>query len=91
MRTVHPLMKPLAIGSELTLKLARKCVDVIGSSAMEEEASPRPLNTGCDEETASVAVGKEFSLVRTVSGRVSSLGLSVHWPNCNTNVGFEMC
>lgn len=44
---------------------------MIGNPAGEDEPSSRPLNTGCDEETASVSVGKDFSLVRTVNGRVS--------------------
>jgi len=69
-RTINPTVKPASTASELTLKLARRCVDVIGSSSLEEESSARPLNTGVDEDVASIAVGKEFSLVRTSSGRV---------------------
>ena len=80
-RTLNPLIRPATVTSELSLKLARKCIDVMGSSSYEEESSNKTLNIGSDEEIVSVVAGKEFGLVRTLSGKVlysgkaSSLGL----------------
>jgi hypothetical protein len=60
----------------LSLKLARKCVEVwgnVGAGAGEESAdtsSSVTVNTGCDDETALVLAGKDFSLIRTINGKV---------------------
>lgn len=56
--------------SELPLKLARKCVDVIGSASFDEEQSVHTLNIGTDDEVSSVTAGKEFALLKTLTGKV---------------------
>ncbi|CAG2068664.1 unnamed protein product [Timema podura] len=58
-------------GSELPLKLARKCVDVFGTSLFDDDSSIHTLHTGCDEETAFITAGKDFGLIRTGSGKVN--------------------
>lgn len=72
-RTLNPCIKPATVTSELSLKLARKCIDVIGSSSFDEEGSSKTLNIGSDDEIVSVVAGKEFGLVRTLSGKVFRL------------------
>ncbi|KAL3283879.1 hypothetical protein HHI36_018048 [Cryptolaemus montrouzieri] len=62
---------PASLVSELPLKLARKCVDVLGIAPFEDEGLSHTVNTGNDEEIASICAGKEFGLIRTVSGKVS--------------------
>lgn len=70
-RTLNPNTNPAVLVNELPLKLARKCVDVLGVAAFEEEGVPNPVNTGTDEEIATIAAGKEFGLIRTTSGKVN--------------------
>ena len=64
----------MTVTSELPLKLARKCVDVFGYALFDEEQTPHILNPGCDEEIATVAAGKEFGLLKTVSGKLFYTG-----------------
>ncbi|ESO93790.1 hypothetical protein LOTGIDRAFT_153260, partial [Lottia gigantea] len=61
---------PLTVIHELPLKLTRKCMEMFGCNNMDPETDRRSLVTGFDEDTASVVVGKEFSLIRTVGGKV---------------------
>lgn len=61
----------MTVASELPLKLARKCVDIFGYAIFDEEQAIHTLNPGCDDEIAMVTAGKEFSLLKTVSGKVS--------------------
>ncbi|XP_073976386.1 MYC binding protein highwire isoform X3 [Rhodnius prolixus] len=80
-RSVNPDASPMNYVSELPLKLARKCVVAFGYAIFDEDTSLHNLNTGVDEETAAIVSGKEFSLVKTTTGKVlysgkpSSLGL----------------
>ena len=60
--------------SELPLKLARKCVDVFGYAVFDEEQSVHVLNPNCDDEITVVAAGKDFALLRTVSGKLYCTG-----------------
>ncbi|KAK1123908.1 hypothetical protein K0M31_006938 [Melipona bicolor] len=69
-RTINTLSNPVTVASELPLKLARKCVDVFGYAAFDEEQTTHTLNSGCDDEIATVTAGKEFALVKTVSGKI---------------------
>ncbi|KAK9309341.1 hypothetical protein QLX08_000965 [Tetragonisca angustula] len=69
-RTINTLSNPVTVASELPLKLARKCVDVFGYAAFDEEQTTHTLNPGCDDEIATVTAGKEFALLKTVSGKV---------------------
>lgn len=61
---------PAALINELPLKLARKCVDVFGIAPFEEEGAAQAVNTGTDDEIATICAGKEFGLIRTQSGKV---------------------
>jgi E3 ubiquitin-protein ligase MYCBP2 len=70
-RTVNPGANPLTFVSELPLKLARKCLTAFGMAAFDEESSLHNLNTGAEEETSTIVSGKEFSLIRTTTGKVS--------------------
>lgn len=71
MRTINTLSNPVTVASELPLKLARKCVDIFGYATFDEEQAIHTLNPGCDDEIAMVTAGKEFGLLKTVSGKVS--------------------
>lgn len=70
-RTINTLSNPVTVASELPLKLARKCVDIFGYATFDEEQAIHTLNPGCDDEIAMVTAGKEFGLLKTVSGKVS--------------------
>lgn len=72
-RTINTLSNPVSFASELPLKLARKCVDIFGYAAFDEEQVVHTLNLGCDEEIAMVTAGKEFGILKTVSGKVSTI------------------
>ncbi|XP_024084698.1 E3 ubiquitin-protein ligase MYCBP2 isoform X3 [Cimex lectularius] len=69
-RSVNPSSLPLNFVSELPLKLARKCVVAFGYAMFDEETSLHNLNSGVEEETASIVSGKEFSLIRTTAGKL---------------------
>ncbi|XP_014476551.1 PREDICTED: E3 ubiquitin-protein ligase MYCBP2 isoform X3 [Dinoponera quadriceps] len=69
-RTINTLSNPVTVTSELPLKLARKCVDIFGYASFDEEQSIHTLNPGCDDEIAMVTAGKEFGLLKTVSGKL---------------------
>ncbi|CAK9797457.1 E3 ubiquitin-protein ligase MYCBP2 [Anthophora quadrimaculata] len=83
-RTINTLSNPVTVASELPLKLARKCVDVFGYAAFDEEQTAHTLNPGCDDEIVSVTAGKEFALLKTVSGKIlysgkgTSLGMKTN-------------
>lgn len=70
MRTINTLSNPVTVASELPLKLARKCVDIFGYASFDEEQTIHTLNPGCDDEISMVTAGKEFGLLKTVSGKV---------------------
>lgn len=71
MRMLNQNVAPASLLTELPLKLARKCVEVLGTSPFEEEGiSSHTVNTGMDEEVSFVCAGKEFGLIRTCSGKV---------------------
>jgi len=69
-RTINTLSNPVTVASELPLKLARKCVDIFGYASFDEEQTIHTLNPGCDDEISMVTAGKEFGLLKTVSGKV---------------------
>lgn len=75
-RTLNPGATPLYSVSELPLKLARKCVDVMGTG-FDEDSEMHTLNTGCDDEVTNVTAGKDFCLIRTNSGKVRFLKLTM--------------
>lgn len=64
----------MTVTSELPLKLARKCVDIFGSAAFDEDQSAHVLNINCDDEIMMVAAGKEFGLLSTASGKLYYTG-----------------
>ncbi|XP_076287336.1 MYC binding protein highwire isoform X6 [Lasioglossum baleicum] len=73
-RTINMLSNPVTVATELPLKLARKCVDVFGYAAFDEEQVVHTLNPGCDDEIATITAGKEFGLLKTISGKVLYTG-----------------
>ncbi|XP_043286736.1 E3 ubiquitin-protein ligase MYCBP2 isoform X2 [Venturia canescens] len=73
-RTINTLSNPVTVTSELPLKLARKCVDVFGWANFDEEQTAHTLSSGCDDEVAMVIAGKEFSLLKTMSGKILYTG-----------------
>ncbi|XP_056648043.1 E3 ubiquitin-protein ligase MYCBP2 isoform X1 [Diorhabda sublineata] len=75
-RMLNQNMSPAALVSELPLKLARKCVDAFGVSSFDEENGTYTVNTGGEEEIATICTGKEFGLIRTISGKVLYCGKS---------------
>lgn len=82
MRTINTLSNPVTVTSELPLKLARKCVDIFGYASFDEEQSVHTLNAGCDDEIVMVTAGKEFGLLKTMSGKVSvvrEMDVSFQW------------
>ena len=56
------------------MKLARKSVDVFGSSVIEEGKNKHQVDFGCDDDTLSLQAGKEFALMLTSQGRVHYTG-----------------
>lgn len=79
MKTLNPNVKPVTITSELSLKLARKCIDVMGSSSFDEDSGNKTLNFDFDDEILSIVSGKEFGLIRTTSGKVCIVIVSVNF------------
>ncbi|CAH1132864.1 unnamed protein product [Ceutorhynchus assimilis] len=75
-RVLNQNTSPAALISELPLKLARKCVDALGYASFEEEANSYTINLNTEEEVASVCAGKDFGLLRTVTGKVLYTGKS---------------
>ncbi|KAJ8975749.1 hypothetical protein NQ317_015371, partial [Molorchus minor] len=67
---------PASVVSELPLKLSRKCVDILGVASFEDEIGSYTVNTGSEEEIATISAGKEFGLIRTVTGKVLYCGKS---------------
>lgn len=78
-KTLNPNVKPVTITSELSLKLARKCIDVMGSSSFDEDSGNKTLNFDFDDEILSIVSGKEFGLIRTTSGKVCIVIVSVNF------------
>jgi E3 ubiquitin-protein ligase MYCBP2 len=72
---------PMVSAGELPIKLARKCVELAGSSIIEEGAGPgdhdrSQVDFGVDDEVGSLGTGKEFSLMLTTSGKLYYSGKS---------------
>lgn len=65
---------PASLVNELPLKLARKCVDSLGTAAFEEDVGTTTINTGTDDEIATICSGKDFGLIKTTSGKVLYCG-----------------
>ena len=80
---LSPHSNPMVVTGDLPIKLARKCVELIGSSVIDEGAGSSVsgdrfhVEFGVDDEVASVASGKEFSLMLTNSGKLYFTGKSV--------------
>lgn len=69
----HSLL-PATLVSELPLKLARKCIDILGTASFEEEDQPFTFSPCNDEEVAAICAGKDFGLIRTSNGKVLYYG-----------------
>lgn len=44
---------------------------IFGYASFDEEQALHTLNPGCDDEIVAITAGKEFGLLKTVSGKVS--------------------
>uniref|UniRef100_A0AAR5Q5P7 PHR domain-containing protein n=1 Tax=Dendroctonus ponderosae TaxID=77166 RepID=A0AAR5Q5P7_DENPD len=75
-RILNQTVSPAALVSELPLKLARKCVESLGYAPFEEEANACTISTNTEEEIATICSGKDFGLLRTVTGKVLYTGKS---------------
>ena len=68
---------------DLPIKLARKCVELVGSSMIDDGAAASStgdryhVEFGVDDEVSAVANGKEFSLMQTSGGKLYFTGKSV--------------
>ena len=63
-----------SVENELPLKLARKSVDVFGSSVIEDGINKHQVEFVSDDETLALQAGKEFALMLTSQGRVYYTG-----------------
>ncbi|XP_043461333.1 E3 ubiquitin-protein ligase MYCBP2 isoform X1 [Leptopilina heterotoma] len=73
-RTINTLRNTVNVTSELPLKFAKQGIDVFGYAFFDEDQTAHVLNPGYDDEIASVAAGKEFALLRTISGKLLYTG-----------------
>ncbi|KAG8179148.1 hypothetical protein JTE90_015337 [Oedothorax gibbosus] len=67
-----PGCNPMPCVHEMTFKLARKCLDVFGSGIFEDDASYHVIiaNLPSEDEPVTIACGKDFALLKTVSGKI---------------------
>ena len=65
-----------SVESELPLKLARKSIDVFGSSIIEEGKTKHQVDFASDDDVLSLQSGKEFALMLTSHGRIYYTGKS---------------
>ncbi|XP_059170813.1 E3 ubiquitin-protein ligase MYCBP2-like isoform X4 [Physella acuta] len=77
-RTFSPVSNPpMSQVNEVPLKLTRKCMDVMGSTPFDFTYEKRTIATGFDEDALVIVSGKEFSLIKTVTGKVLYQGKAV--------------
>ncbi|XP_055893471.1 E3 ubiquitin-protein ligase MYCBP2-like isoform X4 [Biomphalaria glabrata] len=72
-RTFSPVSSPpMSQMNEVPLKLTRKCMDYMGSTPFDSTNDKRTggVATGVDEDALVMVSGKEFSLIRTIGGKV---------------------
>ena len=62
------------VESELPLKLARKSIDVFGSSIIEEGKTKHQVDFASDDDVLSLQSGKEFAVMLTSHGRIYYTG-----------------
>ncbi|XP_076446720.1 E3 ubiquitin-protein ligase MYCBP2-like isoform X7 [Babylonia areolata] len=86
-RTFSPQASPMKLLNEIPLKLTRKCLDMFGSNpAVDGDFTRKTVVTGFDEDTLTMSSGKDFSLIKTVGGKVlfsgkaASLGIKQGGP-----------
>ena len=88
---LSPSTSPMVVTGDLPIKLARKCVELLGSSIIDEGGGGGAgeryhVEFGVDDEVNSVANGKEFSLMLTNNGKLYYTGKSVaigHKQHCS--------
>nr|XP_054754619.1 LOW QUALITY PROTEIN: E3 ubiquitin-protein ligase MYCBP2-like [Lytechinus pictus] len=69
----------LGVGGELQAKLARKCLMAYGEAMPggdKDAKESEEIDPGTNEEIVMVGTGKEFSILRTTSGKVYFMGKS---------------
>ncbi|XP_076065953.1 MYC binding protein highwire isoform X3 [Oratosquilla oratoria] len=64
-RTYNPVVKPMPLVSQLNLSLAVRCIQLLGGG--EEHTN---LITGVEDDVNMVTSGKDFTLIKTSSGKV---------------------
>lgn len=62
---------------ELPLKLARNCVNVFGESSFREGERNHQIDFGCEEEIASLHVGKDMAFVISNEGKLFFSGKNI--------------
>ncbi|CAG7827585.1 unnamed protein product [Allacma fusca] len=73
-RTMSASSGSMDILNEFNLRLVRKSVEVAGPCPWDGENGLRPINTGVDDDVASITSGKDFALLRTQHGRILYCG-----------------
>ncbi|KAG1690691.1 E3 ubiquitin-protein ligase MYCBP2 [Nymphon striatum] len=77
-QTFKPGINQMICFHELPLKLARKCLEVMGTGLFDDGEASHNIGafTGTEDEIMFVASGKDFSLVQTASGKIHFSGKS---------------
>jgi E3 ubiquitin-protein ligase MYCBP2 len=60
---------------ELPLKLARKCVDIFGTSVIQEDQIHHHVDFGCEDEALDLQAGKEFAFMLSHQGKLYFSGM----------------
>ncbi|XP_070552183.1 E3 ubiquitin-protein ligase MYCBP2-like isoform X2 [Ptychodera flava] len=71
-----PTTSSMTCVNELQFKLARKCMEVFGYSVIDQQKDVHTINIGIDEDPIMICGGKDFTLLRTVLGKVFYSGKS---------------
>ena len=78
---LSPSTSPMVVTGDLPIKLARKCVELLGSSVIDEgggvSGERYHVEFGVDDEVSCVANGKEFALMLTNNGKLYYTGKSI--------------
>ena len=78
LKFLSPTSSPMKVTGELPIKLARKCVELVGASVIEEATAGERFHVefGVEDDVACVGSGKEFGLMLTSAGKLYYTGKS---------------